>query len=199
MATASLSLWIASHAATTSEGIYQAYIHAYSIIDFILCLVHVGIVFLVTEADPLFWRGPRDPKRIRWWCALFRLWSYAAGWHMAFCLSTIRLSVALTTQLDALGYVAVNTGLTPEQDIVIEDMLKIMFFFSGFLLLIPFWFVVSWQLHLPTRDSSDVDAGQSLDLGKHGPSRKRSCLPLCHSGWKWSSRRDDTTLGLPAY
>ncbi|KAK2762891.1 hypothetical protein CKAH01_16048 [Colletotrichum kahawae] len=145
IARASFVIWMSHRANVTLKWSEQTYIALAATDGFFLCITQIGIVFILSEFDVLFWGQPgqRVEGHGMWYilpriCNLF-------GWIMAFGLTSIQVSVSIVKQYGAFGLPwseqLQSSGVA--QDATTLDVLKILLFLVGFLVLAPYYVVVS--------------------------------------------------------
>lgn len=125
--------------------------HAYTALTavdgFFLCMTQIGIVFILSEFDVLFWGQPGQRVEGQGlWYILPRICNFF-GWIMAFGLVSIQISVSIVKQYGASGlpWSEQLQSFGAAQDAVTLDVLKILLFLVGFLVLAPYYVVVSHQ------------------------------------------------------
>ena len=109
---------------------------------------HVGLVFLTVGAQPRTETG--EAPASAWWCAPLHHAGQFFGWRLGSALAALRLAVLVS----ALARAVSNPDLAPgdvgvgidvfddDAGAAVDDLLKILAFYVGLLLLSPFWFVV---------------------------------------------------------
>ncbi|KAK1855420.1 hypothetical protein CCHR01_01893 [Colletotrichum chrysophilum] len=142
---ASFVLWMSCRADVTLKWSEHAYTALTAVDGFFLCLTQIGIVFILSEFDVLFWGKPG--QRVEghgMWYILPRICNFF-GWIMAFGLTSIQISVLIVKQYGASGlpWWEQLQSFEAAQDAVTLDLLKILLFLVGFLVLAPYYVVVA--------------------------------------------------------
>ena len=105
---------------------------------------HAGLVFLVAGAQARTETGEALPNP--WWCAPLYHAGQFLGWRLAAALAALRLAVLASPLLRTApgpGAVGGAEGGYDHGAAAVDDLLKILAFYVGLLLLSPFWNVVS--------------------------------------------------------
>ncbi|KAK1509774.1 hypothetical protein CTAM01_01897 [Colletotrichum tamarilloi] len=131
-------LWIARQKCDVPNPYYNAYGYIESIDGFFLSLVHAGGLFLVGELGLLFWGQPGERQQVRSFWFVLRQGSHALGWMMALGVVGIQISISIMKQYRVLGLPGAGNVRTASQDLASDGMVKILLFFVGLLLCLPF-------------------------------------------------------------
>ncbi|KAK1535469.1 hypothetical protein CPAR01_09011 [Colletotrichum paranaense] len=135
-------LWIARQKCDVPNPYYNAYGYLESIDGFFLSLVHAGGLFLVGELGLLFWGQPGERQQVRSFWFVLRQGSHALGWMMALGVVGIQISISIMKQYHVLGLPGAGDVRIASQDLASDGMVKILLFFVGLLLCLPFQSVV---------------------------------------------------------
>lgn len=111
--------------------IAQSYDYLDSIDGFFLCLSQVFTVFLVSELDPLLFGKANEKVTPRWRSKMIAIVQYV-GWNLVFGITALRTSLLILKQFFAGPFM------------MTDDMIKVLLFCSSFLLLAPYWVIVSY-------------------------------------------------------
>ncbi|KAK1671496.1 hypothetical protein BDP55DRAFT_291364 [Colletotrichum godetiae] len=131
-------LWIARQKCDVPKSYYNAYEYLESIDGFFLSLAHAGVLLLVGELGLLFWGQPGERQQIRSFWFILRQAAHALGWMMAVGVVGIQISISIMKQYHVLGLPGAGDLRLVSQDLASEGMIKILLFFIGLLLCIPF-------------------------------------------------------------
>lgn len=135
-------LWIARQKCDVPKTYYNAYEYLESIDGFFLSLAHAGVLLLVGELGILFWGQPGERQQVRNFWFIVNQSSHALGWIMALGVVGIQISISVMKQYYVLGLPGAEDVRLVSQDLATDGMIKILLFFVGLLLCLPFQSVV---------------------------------------------------------
>ncbi|KAG7051713.1 hypothetical protein JMJ77_0002330 [Colletotrichum scovillei] len=131
-------LWIARQKCDVPKTYYNAYEYLESIDGFFLSLAHAGVLLLVGELGILFWGQPGERQQVRNFWFIVNQSSHALGWIMALGVVGIQISISVMKQYYVLGLPGAEDVRLVSQDLATDGMIKILLFFVGLLLCLPF-------------------------------------------------------------